>query len=55
MFFSNFPCSSCLAVMAFNLLPSILCFVLKGSLLLAATAFGHSCGLSLVVSIIGLF
>jgi len=41
--------------MAFNLLLSIFSSDLGGSLLLASAGLGHSCGLSLLVSIIGLF
>jgi len=55
MFSSIFLCSSCHAVIAFNLLLIILSCDLEGNLLLASAGLGYSCGLSLVVSIIGLF
>jgi len=55
MFSSIFICSSFHATMAFNLLLNILSIDLGGSLLLASAGLSHSCGLSLVVSIIGLF
>jgi len=55
MFSSIFLCSSCHAFMAFNLLLIIVSFNLGGSLLFAFAGLGHSCGLSLVMSIIGLF
>jgi len=55
IFSSIFLCSSFHAAMSFNLLFFIISINLGGSLLLAIAGLGHSCGLSLVVSILGLF
>ena len=55
MFSAIFLCSSFQASIAFNLLLSIFSCDLGGRLLLASAGLGHSCGLCLVVSIIGLF
>jgi len=55
MFSSIFLCSSCLAAMSFNLLLLIISCDLRGSLLFASAGLGYSCGLSPVVSILGLF
>jgi len=55
IFSSIFLCSSCHGFMSFKLLLIIVSFNLGGSLRLASAALGHSYGLSLVVSIIGIF
>jgi len=55
MFSSIFFCSSYHAAMAINLSLFIFSCNLGGSLLFASPGLGHSCGLSLVVSILWLF
>jgi len=55
IFSYSFLFSSCHAVIAFNLLLSILYFDLRGSVVLTPASLGHSFELTLVVSIIGLF
>jgi len=55
MFSSIFLCFSFHAAMSFTLLLYIFSWTLRGSLLLASAALGYSSGLSLVVSILGLF